>query len=243
MATNYLWKVWLRLNQLTKDVDNDYIAEVSTVNNTRRNEDIARRIVEDGSEIKYDTILSILNRADEVVRNYLQQGEGVLTGNCHLSPRVLGSWLGANAKFEKGVHKVTLDITASSAMREALSEVGVEVLGVKDSGAFIGLVTDTATGLTDGSITASDDVLIEGNKIKIVPEGEDALGVFFVNSAGEATAVTRRLTQNEPKALIARVPNLPAGKYTLRIVTRFSNSSTLLKEPRIIEYEKLLSIS
>ena len=38
---NYIWKIWLRLNLLTKDVDNDYVAEVSTVGNTVRNEDIA----------------------------------------------------------------------------------------------------------------------------------------------------------------------------------------------------------
>ena len=35
---------------LTKDVENDYIAEVSSIGNTVRNEDIARTIVEDGSK-------------------------------------------------------------------------------------------------------------------------------------------------------------------------------------------------
>jgi hypothetical protein len=242
MATNYLWKVWLRLNQLTKEVDNDYIAEVSTINNTRRNEDIARRIVDDGSEIRYNTILNILNRADEVVRNYLQQGESVLTGNCHLSPRVTGSWLGSSAKYDASVHKITLDMTPSAAMRESLTEVGVEVLGVKESGAYIGLVTDTATGLSDGTITAGDDILIEGDRLKVMPEDEEGLGVFFVGSGGGITPVTRRLTQNEPKTLIARVPELAAGKYTLRVITRFTAGSALLKEPRTIEYEKELTV-
>lgn len=44
-AFTKFWKVWLKLNLLTKDVDNDYMAEVSTVGKTTRNEDIARRIV------------------------------------------------------------------------------------------------------------------------------------------------------------------------------------------------------
>ena len=100
MATTKYWKVWLTPNLLTKDVDNDYIAEVSTSKHTLRNEDIAQRIVAEGSEIKYDTLLSIINQ------------------------------------------------------RNALSVVGVEVLGVKESGgAEIGLVTDTVTGNTDGTIT------------------------------------------------------------------------------------------
>ena len=125
-------------------------------------------------------------------------------------------------------------------MRTALQEVGVEVLGVKDGGAFIGLVTDTATGLTNGSITADDDIMIEGDKLKIAPEGEPGLGVFFVNTDGVAIPVTRRLTQNDPKKLIARVPALPVGQYRLRVVTKFSNSGALLNSPRVIEYEQLL---
>ena len=56
MATTKYWKVWLTPNLLTKDIDNDYIAEVSTSKQTLRNEDIAQRIVDEGSEIKYDTL-------------------------------------------------------------------------------------------------------------------------------------------------------------------------------------------
>ena len=29
MAKRFFWKVWLKLNLLTRDVDNDYIAEVA----------------------------------------------------------------------------------------------------------------------------------------------------------------------------------------------------------------------
>lgn len=73
MATSF-WKVWLRENLMTKDVDNDYYAEVSTEKNTLRNEDIARKIVEEGSEIKYDTLLSVINQHDRIIRTALQQG-------------------------------------------------------------------------------------------------------------------------------------------------------------------------
>ncbi len=240
---NFFWKVWLRLNLLTNDVDNDYIAEVSTSNNTRRNEDIVQRIVDLGSEIKYDTLLSVLNQRDRIVREMLQQGSSVLTGTCQYTPRVMGTWLGSSAKFDPEIHKITLDIVPSGEMRDALTQVGVEVLGVKDSGAFIGLVTDTATGATDGRITLGDDIRIEGDKLKIAPEGESGVGIFFVNETGAAIPVTRRLTQNDPKTIIARVPALPAGKYKLRIVTKFSTSSTTLKEVRQIEYEKQLIVS
>mgnify|MGYP002602611729 FL=1 len=154
----FFWKIWLRLNLLTKDVDNDYTAEVSTMKNTFRNEDIARAIVVEGSEIKFDTMLSIINQHDRIIREKVQQGYSVLTETCQFTPRVAGSWITAKDQFDPARHKITLDITLSSQMREALTKVGVEVLGVKDSGAGINRVTDGATGAVDSTITIGDTI-------------------------------------------------------------------------------------
>ena len=239
----FIWKLWLRLNLLTRDIDNDYIASVSTTSKTAlRNADIARMIKEAGSELSYETLLYILDQSDRFIREQLQRGNSVLTGCCQMTPKVTGTWIGANAKFNPAVHKLTLDMIPSAEMRAALKEVGVEVLGVRDGGAFIGLVTDTATGLADGTITAGDDIRIDGDKLKIAPDDETGLGVFFVNADGDMIPVTRRLTQNDPKRLIARAPDLPAGQYTLRVVTRFTGGSNLLKESRVIDYDRLLVI-
>jgi hypothetical protein len=237
------WKLWLRLNLLTKDVDNDYIAEVSTAGKTSlRNADIARHIKDAGSELKYETILSVLDQGDRIVREQLQAGYSVLTGCAQFSPRVTGTWIGANAAFDPTVHKVTLDITPSAEMREALKEVGVEVLGVKDGGAYIGLITDAATGAADGTITAGDDIIIEGDRLKIAPDDDENLGIFFVNEAGEISPVTHRLTVNDPKRVIARVPALAPGTYRIYVVTRYAKSA-LLKEKRTIEYDRPLTVS
>ena len=218
MATTKYWKVWLTPNLLTKDIDNDYIAEVSTSKQTLRNEDIAQRIVDEGSEIKYDTLLSIINQHDRIIREAVCDGYSVLTGVGQYSPRVTGSWIGKSANFDK-----------------------------EGGGAAIGLVTDTLTEATDGTITPGEDILIEGAKIKIVGDPE-LCGVYFVpRDAPEETIykVDRRLTQNNPSSIIARVPaTITPGSYTLRIVTQYTNSgSTLLKEPRTIEYELPLVVS
>ena len=152
MATTKYWKVWLTPNLLTKDLDNDYIAEVSTSKQTLRNEDIAQRIVDEGSEIKYDTLLSIINQHDRIIREAVCDGYSVLTGVGQYSPRVTGSWIGKSANFDPSVNKLTLDMVLSKEMRDALATVGVEVLGVKEGGgAAIGLVTDTLTEATAAS--------------------------------------------------------------------------------------------
>ena len=236
------WKIWLRPNML-KD-DNSYIASVNFKGKkVLRTPDIARLIKDAGSEFDYETLLQIIEQSDRVVCEQLQTGNSVLTGFCQMTPKVTGNWSGSRAKFNPDEHQLTLDIVSSAELRGMLKEVGVDVLGVKDGGTYIGLVTDTVTGNTDGTITACDDILIEGDKIQIDPMGEEGLGIFFVNVDGETTPVTRRLTQNEPQRIIARVPaDLPPGQYTLRLVTKYTTASILLKDPRVIEYDKLLIV-
>jgi hypothetical protein len=119
----YSWKIWLRPNVLTKDVDNNLIAEVSTNGKTLHNEDLAKRFIEEGSEIKYDTILSILNTRDRIVRTKLQERCQVQDGG-HIKPRVPGTWIGANAKFNQEVNRPGLDIIETVETREALEQVG-----------------------------------------------------------------------------------------------------------------------
>jgi hypothetical protein len=239
----FFWKVWLRLNLLTKDVENDYVAEVSTIGKTLRNEDIARAFKDEGSELQYETLLDILNRADRLRVQKVQEGYTVLTGIARISPRVLGAWLGATHRFDPEKHRITASLTPSAELHAAFEEVGVEVLGVKDSGAIISLVTDAATGKTDGTITINDDIIIEGEKIRVAPDGETGTGIFFLNEHGDEWPVSHRLAQNDPKKIIARVPALLSGSYTLLIKTRYSQSSTLLKEIRTLSYGLPLTVA
>lgn len=241
-AYDFYWKIWLRLNLLTKDVDNDYIAEVSTVKNTLRNEDLARRIVEKGSEITYETMLSVIRKYDLVVREAVQQGYSVMTENCQFTPRVSGTWNTAADQFDPARHKITLDTVVTTTMRDALARVGVEVLGVKETSGGISRVTDGYTGLTDGTITIGDVIDIEGDKIRIAGDTAD-VGVFFVSAEGTVTQATGRLRRNDPKFVQIQVPaTLNAGmQYTLRIVTQFTSGNNLLKEARTIEYDRPLT--
>jgi hypothetical protein len=246
MAKKTFWKVWLRPNLLTKDVENDLTAEVSTAGNTLRNSDIAARIVAGRSEFRLETIAGILQTRDEIVRDALAQGSAVQDGCVRMAPRVGGVWIGVNHAFNPSEHKLTLDVSPSPEMRAVLETVGVEVLGEKDSGAFIGLVTDVTTGKTDGTITPDEDIIVTGDKIKVAP-GDDTgfeagLGVFFVDETGAETHVTRKLTENNPKKLVFRVPPLAEGAYTLKVVTRYTHGAQLLNDPRSLVYEFPLTV-
>lgn len=222
----YYWEFYLRDNPLTKDNTKDCIAEVKTGPKTLTKEDTAREIKRTGSELKLPTILSVTSQDSDIILEALLNGDSVTTDLC---------------QFDPAIHKLTFDIVPTKKLRDALKNVKVINMGTKADVARIRLVTDTLTGLFDGSITASEDIMITGNNIKITGD-EAVVGVFFVAGDGTMTKVTRRLTQNDPSKVIARVPALANGSYTLRIVTQFSQSSTTLKEARTLEYPTKLVV-
>jgi hypothetical protein len=241
MTKKSFWKIWLRPNPLTKEVDNDYVAEISATGNTLHNEDIARQIVKERSEYRYDTILSILNERDSVEHNAIMRGSSVQTGNVHIAPRVVGGWIGADPVFDPKSHRLTVTVTPTAELRKSLEEVGVEILGKKtDGGAFIGLVTDMLTGKLNGTVTLGGDIILEGSKIKITPANDASVGVFFTDAAGTDTPLDWPIAQNSPKRILCRVPAslTSGGVYTLKIVTRYTHGeNVLLKELRTIIYE------
>ena len=237
MAKEHQWDVYLRPNTLTKDDENDCIADVLTRLQTRRNEDVANRIVAAGSELRKETILAVLNRRDEEVREIVLSGCSFMDGLVQVSPRVAGVWANAGSPFDPAAHKRTADLVPTAAFRDALEGVGVRVLGTKASGAEITLITDTATGRTDGTLTAGDDIIIDGSRIK-VDEADEAQGVFVVDASGAEHKVTRRLSVNKPSQIIARVPaDVPPGACTVIVRTKYSTSgSGSLKEVREVTY-------
>lgn len=237
----YYWEFYLRDNPLTKDNTKDCIAEVKTGPKTLTKEDTAREIKRTGSELKLPTILSVTSQDSDIILEALLNGDSVITDLCQFSPRILGAFDNPDAQFDPAIHKLTFDIIPTKKLRDALKNVKVINMGAKADVARIRLVTDTLTGLFDGSITASEDIMITGNNIKIA--GDDAVvGVFFVADDGTTTKVTRRLTQNDPSKVIARVPALADGSYTLRIVTCYNNGPQLLKTPRSLDYKDKLII-
>ena len=154
-----------------------------------------------------------------------------------ISPRVSGVWETENAPYDEKSHHRTVDMVATADLRNALDEITVKVLGAKETTAKITAVTDTATGLTDGTITIGDDILIEGEKLK-VDEKDTEQGVFFLTSDGGEHKTERRLSVNKPSQIIARVPkNIPEGKVQIVVRTKYSGSGAPLKELREVEFK------
>jgi hypothetical protein len=243
MHKKFFWKIWLRPNPLTGKTGDDYVAGVDATGPTLRNEDIARRIVEAGSEYHYESLVDLLGRRDALVREALLKGIPVQDANVHLFPRILGKWTGAHPHYDPLKHKITFSAAPTASMRTAFrEEVGIDILGSKpDGGAYIDRVTDTETGLVNSVLTPNGGIIIQGTKIKITPTDTPATGIFFINEEGEETRVEGRLIANGRHKLIARIPLLPEGRYTLKITTHYTGFRPL-QLPRDIFYPHALRV-
>lgn len=232
----FVWEVYLRPNTLTKDNDRDCIADVHAHAATQRNEDIAEMITKERSEFRKETIINILNMRDKAVKDLIQEGLSFMDGLVQISPRVSGVWETENSSYDEKIHKRTVDLVPTTDLRTALDAIGVKVLGAKEETARITEITDTATGLKDGSLTIGDDIIIEGSKIK-VDETDPAQGVFFKAENGTEYKTNRRLSVNNPSQIIARVPKeVPEGKVEVMVRTKFSTGNKTLLQIREIVY-------
>ncbi len=91
-------------------------------------------------------------------------------------------------------------------------------------------------------LTPGRNLKINGHKVWVAGEHADN-GVYFVNQTlGERMKVDPTdIAINNPSELIVVIPALAAGTYKLQLTTQFSASS-LLKEPRTVIFDKVLTV-
>lgn len=243
--TSYVWKFDLEEYAMTKDNGEDYTAKVSTIQSMSIDA-IARAIAAERTEYREMTIVNIAHLLDEKIRHFVCQGNTVVTGTALYSPSIEGVFIGKSGEVDPDRNRCVINISPSQAMRDELKKVKPVFSGfVKDmGGARIALVTDTSTGLTDGTITPGDILIVTGKKIKCLNADGSGIGkVSFVNTETQAETTVASLAVNDPSKLMFVAPaSLTDGAYLLRIETYFSTNATLLKKVRVLEYSTPLLV-
>ena len=225
---------------------NDFSGRVQ-LNGTLYNADVARTIVNQRSELRFETILSVLNMADSIKRISIATGHSVIDGVSQMRPSVTGRFDGAGAQYNAAIHSKGVIMTPSLEMNKAMAASKVVVLGAATTGPVINRVEDLYTGKENGVITPGRNLRIYGQRLRIAGDDMTVVGVWFV-TAGTTPVRTRLdnrdLVDNDPSKLTIIVPALAPGGYFVEIVTQSSGASTmrLLKEPRTYRYEMMLSV-
>ena len=231
----YVWPVELRENKITERTD-DYTASVKTFSDTKSLEYIAKEIVRERTEYRLDTILSIMKLVEEKIRHILYSGYPVMTENVRFSPTITGSFDSHGEVLDDKGMKCGVNVTVNQIVKDGLAGVKLYIDSVQElGGAKIDRVKDLTTGKTDGTVTPGGMVEVTGSKIKCLNEDGSGIGYFRLYNEGESAEEVKVLGVNDPSKIIFIFPTgLLAGNYRLEIETYFSNTSTMLKNPRTL---------
>lgn len=239
----YFWKIWLRMSKSEEETTTKLSADLSTRNIVKSNKDIAEQFAKEGIEINYGTLTYIIDQYDRIVRNMVCEGYTVKTNNVCFTPELSGDWSMDSLHFDSEQHKCSVACYPSKEMQQAVSFVGVKVLGFKNASSHISQVTDIASGEINSVISRNGNIIIEGNGIKAISEeGTTDNSIYLLNENNNMIDISNRILINTTDRITLRIPsNLEAGKYHLLIHTFHSKENGQIDGYRqCVEFEKSL---
>lgn len=216
-------------NVLTEK-DGDYTAKPK-ITGSVGNPQIAQRIMAGGLEVRYETLVYILDMADKAKAEAIAEGKSVTDGVAQYLIHLRGSFDGPDAPFDPEKHSLGVTYTIGKTLAALLKKLKVVNNGLAKNGPVINTVTDSTTLSVNEEITSAGLLTIEGKNLRVI--GEDpTVGLFFTpTGGGEAQKVTV-FAVNDPSKIICTAPALADGTYTLSLITQAGTGNRTVKNPR-----------
>jgi len=225
-------------NLLTERID-DYTALAQPVASYDK-EAVIELMLRRGSLLTRTDILAVLNGFDEAVVDIIRDGGTLNLPLFNTSFSISGVFEGPLDVFDGNRHKLNVNLTKGTVLRDAEAKVAFEKTGTITPQPQILEVKDSVSGKVNEVLTPNGVVELFGNSIKIAGENADC-GLWFVPESGEAVKA-QVIVQNKPSIIIAILPALLSGAYTLKVVTQYSGGN-LLKQPKTSAFVKPLVVS
>ncbi|MDD3077749.1 MAG: DNA-binding domain-containing protein [Paludibacter sp.] len=232
---------WLRKNLLTSD-PNDYTAIVQ-VNGSMGISQIVDEMIEQGTELKRETIINIITRVNSIAADMVLSGYNVNTGLVYMRPVIKGVF--SDKTFDHNLHQVYIAMNQGYDLSNAVAETEVNILGEQSDIIELLSVTDLVTGKTDGTLTKGRNAELKGSYLKIAGDNQ-ACGIVFrnLNTQAETRLETADIVLNEPSRLLILVPAaLEAGQYELQVTTQYSGGGKNLQAPRSVVFGSPIEIA
>ena len=147
MAENKEEQIILRIetyDNILTEKEGDYTAK-PIVTGSVGNPQIAKRIMKGGLEVREETILYILDMADQAKAEAIAQGISVNDGVGQYLVNTRGSFDGPSAAFNPQIHSLGVTYTIGKTLAALLKKIKVENRGLASLGPVINKVTDSTT--------------------------------------------------------------------------------------------------
>jgi hypothetical protein len=228
---------------LTTEDPNDFTARVSSEKSLNVRQ-VCEAAVERGGA---DVSAAAMNHAVELwlkeMAYQLCDGFSINCGWFTVSVHIKGVFNSPNEHFNPEKHFIVFEFHQGATLRKLIASIVVDILGVADSGPQIFEVTDMKTGSVNDLMTPGRNLKISGQKIKIAGDNP-ANGIVFRSQDDPDSTYTvdaSDIVTNNPSEVMILIPALIADGYTLEVTTQFTGTK-LLKEPRTVAFDKVLTV-
>ena len=240
--TRHTIKAYLYDNLLTPD-PNDFVARVSSERSLSVADICHSAATRGGADVSDAAMSHAVELFLKEMAYRLCDGFAVNTGYFTAMPVVRGVFLNPNETFDPQRHTLQFQFTQGELMRREIEDVEVKIMGVAETGLYIGQVEDMKSRTVNEVLTPGFNLRVTGTKLRVVGD-KPGVGIFFRETAtNTATKVDEGdIVVNNPSELMIIIPALPAGTYQLEVTTQYSTGNKLLKEVRTAEFDRPLTV-
>ena len=230
--TRHTIKAYLYDNLLTPD-PNDFTARVSSERSLSVADICHSAATRGGADVSDAAMSHAVELFLKEMAYRLCDGFAVNTGYFTAVPVVRGVFLNPNETFDPQRHTLQFQFTQGELMRREIEDVEVKIMGVAETGLYIGQVEDMKSRTVNEVLTPGFNLRVTGTKLRVVGD-KPGVGIFFRETAtNTATKVDEGdIVINNPSELMIIIPALPAGTYQLEVTTQYSMGKQWLKEQR-----------
>ncbi len=240
--TRHTIKAYLYDNLLTPD-PNDFVARVSSERSLSVADICHSAATRGGADVSDAAMSHAVELFLKEMAYRLCDGFAVNTGYFTAMPVVRGVFLNPNETFDPQRHTLQFQFTQGELMRREIEDVEVKIMGVAETGLYIGQVEDMKSRTVNEVLTPGFNLRVTGTKLRVVGD-KPGVGIFFRETAtNTATKVDEGdIVVNNPSELMIIIPALPAGTYQLEVTTQYSTGNKLLKEVRSAVFDRPLTV-
>ena len=220
--TRHTIKAYLYDNLLTPD-PNDFTARVSSERSLSVADICHSAATRGGADVSDAAMSHAVELFLKEMAYRLCDGFAVNTGYFTAMPVVRGVFLNPNETFDPQRHTLQFQFTQGELMRREIEDVEVKIMGVAETGLYIGQVEDMKSRTVNEVLTPGFNLRVTGTKLRVVGD-KPGVGIFFRETAtNTATKVDEGdIVVNNPSELMIIIPALPAGTYQLEVTTQYS---------------------
>ena len=240
--TRHTIKAYLYDNLLTPD-PNDFTARVSSERSLSVADICHSAATRGGADVSDAAMSHAVELFLKEMAYRLCDGFAVNTGYFTAMPVVRGVFLNPNETFDPQRHTLQFQFTQGELMRREIEDVEVKIMGVTETGLYIGQVEDMKSRTVNEVLTPGFNLRVTGTKLRVVGD-KPGVGIFFRETVtNTATKVDEGdIVVNNPSELMIIIPALPAGTYQLEVTTQYSTGNKLLKEVRSAVFDRPLTV-